>query len=76
MSFCSAVVPKLIALGTADTFCSAKHLEKKVSQCDDETSKLLDINIYPQADHFWSRMTYLDKMKQDVLSWTRTQNFT
>mmetsp|Transcript_4698 Transcript_4698/g.8270 ORF Transcript_4698/g.8270 Transcript_4698/m.8270 type:complete len:180 (+) Transcript_4698:474-1013(+) len=62
-TFCASSAPKFVALGTADTFCSVKALNKKVAM----SQAHVDVKIYETADHFWLRQ--LENMRDNVLQW-------
>mmetsp|Transcript_2443 Transcript_2443/g.6154 ORF Transcript_2443/g.6154 Transcript_2443/m.6154 type:complete len:145 (-) Transcript_2443:858-1292(-) len=62
-SFLAAKIPKFAALGTADTFCSPKSLQQKLTLSETQ----VEAKIYEGSDHFWFKG--LEKMTEDVLQW-------
>ena len=58
-------VPKLIAMGSKDTFCSVDALKKKVEKIQGPVP--VEVKIFQGANHFWT--THLQTMAEHVLHW-------
>ena len=63
--FRDAKAPKLVALGTQDTFCSVGTLEKRL----ESPASPCDVKIYQGGDHFWTRGGSIAELRRDVLEW-------